>query len=73
MGENVSILSFFCHNNRDCSFISESWDLGAGRKRQWGGAWFGLYTLFYPDVGQRGVWCRFSQMLTCHDWLLKDA
>lgn len=36
--KTLSILPFFCHNNRDCSFISESWELGVGR--EWGGVWF---------------------------------
>ena len=35
-----SALSFFCHNNRDCSFR----ELGFGsREREWGGVW----TLFW--------------------------
>ena len=61
VGEN-SILSFFCHNKRDCSFVSESWHLGAGRETDRGGVCLVCGPCFEPDVGHRGTWWNINKL-----------
>ena len=61
MGEN-SMLSFFCHNKQDCSFVSESWHLGAGKETDRGGVCLVYGPCFEPDVGHRGTWCNINKL-----------
>lgn len=61
VGEN-SMLSFFCHNKRDCSFVSESWHLGAGKETDRRGVCLVYGPCFEPDVGHRGTWWNINKL-----------